>query len=95
MELIPPEALDSLAAVLTFGADKYDERNWELGMNWSRVYGACLRHLNAWVQCQENGTDDETGLSHLDHALCCIAFLITYEKRSMYVLDDLTSRRDV
>jgi hypothetical protein len=33
MDLIPPEALTSLGRILTFGAVKYDSRNWEKGMD--------------------------------------------------------------
>ena len=95
MELIPPEALDALASVLTFGANKYGDRNWEKGIQWSRVYGAALRHMNAWVQQKDDdGCDDETGLSHLAHALACITFLVTYERRQMYEFDDLTVRKN-
>ena len=79
MELLPPELLWAVASVLTFGAIKYDDRNWEKGMNWGRVYGACQRHLNAWWGGEDK--DKETGYSHLWHAACCVAFLITYEKR--------------
>lgn len=78
-DLIPPEALDGLAKVLTFGAQKYADRNWEKGMEWGRVFGALQRHMWAWWQGQH--TDPETGLSHLHHAACCIAFLQTYEAR--------------
>lgn len=79
MELLPPELLVGVADILTFGAKKYADRNWEKGMDWSRVYGALLRHLNAWWGGED--TDPETGKSHLWHAGCCIAFLITYEQR--------------
>lgn len=79
MELLPPEMLSATAAVLTFGAKKYEDRNWEKGMKWSRVYGALLRHLNAWWGGER--TDLETGMSHLWHASCCIAFLVAYEQR--------------
>lgn len=78
-DLLPPEALDGLAKVLTFGAQKYDARNWEKGMEWGRVFGALQRHMWAWWQGQ--GTDPETGISNLHHAACCIAFLQTYEAR--------------
>ena len=81
MELLPPELMESVAKVLTFGAKKYEARNWEKGMEWSRVYGALQRHLNAWWSGEEN--DPETGYSHLHHAGCCIAFLITYDKREI------------
>lgn len=56
-----------------------NSRNWENWMDWSRPYGALLRHLMAWWSW--NDKDEETWRSHLWHAWCCIAFLITYEAR--------------
>jgi hypothetical protein len=79
MELLPPELLTAVAEILTFGAQKYADRNWELGMAWSRPFGALMRHMWAWWGGQEK--DPETGKSHLWHAGCCIAFLIAYEAR--------------
>jgi hypothetical protein len=78
-DLIPPEAVDGLARVLTFGAAKYAPRNWELGMSWGRVFAAAMRHLWAWWRGEAK--DPETGMSHLWHAQCCLAFLIAYEAR--------------
>ncbi len=78
-DLIPAEAVEGLARVLTFGAKKYAPRNWEKGMSWGRVFGALMRHLWAWWRGEDK--DPETGFSHLDHAACCIAFLQTYEVR--------------
>lgn len=78
-DLLPPELLDGIARVLTFGADKYGERNWELGMSWGRPFAALMRHMWAWWQGEAR--DPETGMSHLWHAGCCIAFLIAYEQR--------------
>ena len=90
MELIPPELYEAVGSILTFGAKKYDDRNWEKGMKWSRVYGALLRHLTAWDKGEEK--DPETGRSHLWHAGCCIAFLITYEMRGIGE-DDRSKRK--
>lgn len=84
-ELVPPDAVNEVAKVLTFGAHKYADRNWEKGMEWSRVYGALQRHMAAWWGGED--TDSETGLSHLAHAGCCIMFLLSYEKRNVG-LDD-------
>lgn len=81
MDLIPPELLEGVASILTFGAGKYGERNWEQGMAWGRVYGALLRHLTAWHKGES--ADPETGKSHLWHVGCCIAFLIAYEARGI------------
>ena len=93
MDLIPPEMLEEVAKVLTFGANKYSDRNWEKGLDWGRVYGALQRHLNSWWGNTNGGIDEETGLSHLSHALCCLSFLVAYEKRgtgtdTRYKLDE-------
>lgn len=96
MELLPPELMFAVADILTFGAKKYEDRNWEKGMKWSRVYGALQRHLWAWWAGKGPTTksflfgdlDSETGKSHLWHAGCCIAFLIAYEEREMTEFDD-------
>ena len=81
MDLVPPEMEEAVAQVLAFGASKYGERNWEHGMKWGRPYAALKRHINAWWGGED--TDDETGMSHLWHAACCIAFLVSYEKRGI------------
>lgn len=86
LELLPPEALWGTAKILTFGAKKYADRNWEKGINYSRVYGAMLRHMTAWWMGENE--DPETGLSHLHHAACCVAFLQTYTERKMEDFDD-------
>lgn len=80
-ELLPPELLEETARVLTFGAEKYSARNWELGMAWSRPFGALMRHMWAWWKGEDK--DPETGYSHLAHACCCIAFLVAYERRGI------------
>lgn len=86
MELLPVEALVGTAKVLTFGAKKYDDRNWEKGIKYSRVYGALMRHMTAWWNGED--TDEETGLSHLHHAGCCMMFLQTFVEREQEGLDD-------
>lgn len=75
-------ALKELTKVVTFGAQKYADRNWELGINYDRVYEAALRHLTAWWMREDK--DQETGLSHLAHAMCCIMFLLHYSVFSCY-----------
>ncbi len=62
--------------VLDFGAKKYAAHNWRLGMKWSRLIAAALRHYSAHAQGQEK--DPETGLPHLAHFSCCVLFLLAY-----------------
>jgi hypothetical protein len=89
LDLIPPELIFAVGDILTFGAAKYADRNWERGMKWSRVFGALMRHMWAWWAGAAptpksfvfGDLDMETGKSHLWHAGCCIAFLIAYEER--------------
>jgi hypothetical protein len=78
--LAPWDAFRAIVCVLRFGAAKYEPRNWENGMAWSRPFSACQRHLTVWWGGEH--VDVETGMSHLWHAGCCIVFLIAYEMRS-------------
>ena len=79
IDLIPPEAIDALAAVLTSGAVRYGERNWEGGITWGRCFAAMMRH--AWAWWRGEGKDPDSGLSHMAHVLCNAAFLVTFEAR--------------
>ena len=77
LELLSPIAINEIAKVLTFGANKYSPNNWRKGFVWSRLLGAALRHILAFMSGQDK--DPETGLSHLAHAGCCIMFLLEHE----------------
>jgi hypothetical protein len=79
-DLIPPEVEEAIAQVLSFGAAKYGNRNWEAGMDWGRVYAAMRRHMGAWWRRLEDN-DPESGMPHLWHAAACIAFLVAFEAR--------------
>lgn len=79
--LIPYESLIGTAEVLAFGAKKYAAHNWRGGFEWQRLIDAALRHLLAFNAGQD--TDPESGLSHADHAACCIAFLQAHIKSGL------------
>lgn len=79
--LIAPEFLEAIAEILDFGQKKYAPRNWEKGMDWSRVFSALMRHAWAWWRGEDK--DPETGKSHLWHAACCIMFLVAFEMRGI------------
>lgn len=75
--MISREALEQEALVLAFGAEKYGRDNWRKGMDFSRLADAALRHVYAFLDGED--ADKETGLSHLAHARCCLAFLLEYQ----------------
>lgn len=79
MDLLDPRAMEQLAKVLTFGANKYAAHNWRKGLSKSRLLAAALRHLFAYLGGQDN--DPETGLSHAAHAMCCCMFILGLEHR--------------
>lgn len=77
-DLIPPEALKSLAKVLTYGAGKYGPNNWQNLQDFETRYtAAAMRHLEAWRGGEK--IDPESGLYHLEHLLCNVAFLVWKE----------------
>jgi len=72
LELLSATWLMGVGRVLTFGAQKYAAHNWRQGLHQSRLLGAALRHLVAFMGGQDR--DPETGMSHLYHASCCLMF---------------------
>lgn len=72
--LLPPIALEDVAKVLTFGAEKYEEDNWRrVPGAMDRYFDAALRHMWSWKRGEAN--DPETGLHHMAHAICCLMFI--------------------
>ena len=78
LDLLPVEALEEIALVLAFGEKKYGTHQWRNGFQWSRIYGALLRHLFAFMRGEDY--DKESGISHLGHMGACALFLITHWK---------------
>lgn len=87
-ELFPPEAFEALCEVLTKGAKKYGDRNWEQGMSWSRIFGALMRHSWAWMRGQSY--DPELKSHHMINVACNAIFLYIYETRKIG-MDDRTN----
>ncbi|MFW6242711.1 MAG: dATP/dGTP diphosphohydrolase domain-containing protein [bacterium] len=75
-ELVHPKAHSDFVDVLTMGAEKYEDRNWENGMSWTSVLASLKRHIAAF----ENGEDydQESGKLHIAHAACNVHFLNAY-----------------
>lgn len=73
LNLIDPQAIEGLAAVLTFGAKKYAADNWRGGISNSRLIASLLRHLFAIMRGEY--VDRESNLPHIDHVGCNWMFL--------------------
>lgn len=86
IDLIPYEPLLGAAEVLAFGARKYKPGNWRLGLSWSQTWSSLQRHLWAWMNGED--ADPESGLPHIDHAMCQMLFLSTYVHLRMTDFDD-------
>lgn len=76
MSLIPYKPLAEVAKVLMFGAEKYGRDNWKGGFKYTRLVDAVLRHVNQWKEGED--LDDESGISHLAHAVCGLLFLLFF-----------------
>ena len=71
-DLVPPRALEGLAKVLTFGANKYTPNGWK-SVDKDRYIAAAMRHFEAYRKGEVN--DVESGLPHMYHVMCCITFI--------------------
>lgn len=91
-DLLDQNFLDGLAAVLTFGAEKYSANSWQNIENAEeRYYAALQRHLSAYRKGEQK--DSESGINHLYHAAANIMFLAYFEqhkKTEKTSLNDLT-----
>ncbi len=74
LDLLPFVAVEEVAAVLEFGARKYERHGWRNVDKRSRYFAATLRHLFAYVRGEDR--DPESGLRHLAHAACSLLFLL-------------------
>lgn len=78
-DLIPTTPLRLLAEHYGKGCEKYSQRNWERGYNWSLSYAALQRHMNEFWNGELH--DEETGSLHVIaaawHALALAEFIHT------------------
>lgn len=75
-DLVPSYAQEQYAKVLTMGANKYGDHNWQKGISWSKVIASLERHVKAIKRGED--FDHESGLLHSAHVMCNAAFLSEY-----------------
>lgn len=74
ISLVPTQIIRDIAAVREYGNKKYgDPNNWRK-VEEQRYIDALLRHTLAFID-DPRGTDEESGLPHLSHIACNVAFL--------------------
>jgi len=78
MSLVTPEFILGMAKVLTKGAEKYGERNWELGNKTSVPYDSAMRHILAWRSGED--IDQESQCDHLFHGAVNLLMAWYYAK---------------
>lgn len=71
--LIPPYAMELAGAGFAIGAEKYAAWNWAKGLEYTKLAGALLRHLEAFLARED--MDEDTGLPHLAGVLCSAMML--------------------
>jgi len=78
LTLVPLHLLMGAARVFIHGTKKYAPWNWAKGGPWSTPMDCLLRHLIKWWFFGEE-YDRDSGLHHLDHAMCNLLFLLHYK----------------
>lgn len=87
LTLVPLEIIRNIAAVRRYGKNKYgSSENWKT-IEPERYRDALFRHLLLYIE-DPCGVDEESGLPHLWHLACNVAFLCELEK------DKLKPRQD-
>lgn len=79
LTLVPQQILYDIARVREFGIEKYHERDSWKRVDIQRYRDAAYRHFLAYL-ADPQGVDEESGLTHLSHLACNIAFLCDMEK---------------
>ena len=79
LTLVPQKILWDIAEVRAYGLKKYGSaENWKK-VEIERYKDAAFRHFLKYLS-NPQGVDEESGISHLKHLACNIAFLCELEK---------------
>jgi hypothetical protein len=78
LTLVPRQILFDVARIREYGCAKYgDPDNWKR-VEPERYRDAMMRHMCAYLD-DPTGVDEESGLPHLWHMACNVAFLCELE----------------
>ncbi len=80
LTLVPRKIIKDIAVIREYGVNKYGENESWRKVEVERYKDAAFRHFLAYLD-NPNGTDEESGLPHLWHLACNIAFLCELEDK--------------
>ena len=80
LTLVPTQIIRDIAECREYGVAKYGERESWREVEVQRYRDAMFRHMLAYLD-DPDGVDEESGISHLKHLACNVAFLCELEKR--------------
>ena len=80
-DLVPGEIIEAIGAVRTYGVQKYGKEYSYRQVEPKRYRAALMRHICAWLR-NPFGVDEESGLPHLWHVACNVAFLLELDKET-------------
>lgn len=84
LDLVPPGIIEAVGIIRTYGTEKYgDPHGWKQ-VEPNRYTAALMRHLCKYLD-NPKSVDEESGLPHLWHMACNIAFLIEFQRTQMSV----------
>ena len=78
LDLVPPELIEAVGILMTHGAEKYGEASYK-NVDPKRYRSALMRHICKWLK-EPHGKDEDSGLPHLWHIACNVAFLLELDK---------------
>ena len=82
LSLVPPAIIEAVGRVRTYGAAKYGASESWRQVEPERYKDALLRHLCEYLR-DSRGVDEESGLLHLEHVACNVAFLLALESSDL------------
>lgn len=78
LRLVPRQIIREIAKIRMYGTKKYhDPENWKR-VEKERYMDAAFRHFLSYLD-DPTGVDEESGLPHLSHLACNVAFLCEME----------------
>ena len=81
--LVPSEIVRCIAKVREYGKQKYGSAESWKDVELERYQDAMYRHLLSYIE-NPKGKDEESGLPHLWHIACNVAFLCELQKEVGY-----------